>query len=49
MPSLFSGLKDVAMAQKLERILHSVIFDLLHPRTLLCVTIQPISLDGSVL
>ena len=36
------------MAQKLEKMLHSVIFDLLHPRSLVSITIQPLSLDGSV-
>lgn len=45
---MFLGLKDVAVAQKLEKMIHSVIFDLLHPRTLLSITIQPLSLDGSV-
>lgn len=46
--NFFVGLKDVAIAQKLEKKIHSVIFDLLHPRTLLSITIQPLSLDGSV-
>lgn len=42
------GLKDVAMAQKLEKMIQSVVFDLLHPRTMISITIQPLSLDGSV-
>ena len=45
----FLGLKDVALAQKLEKTLYSVIFDLLYPRTLVSITIQPLCLDGSVI
>lgn len=42
------GLKDVAMAQRLERIIEAVVFDILNPRSLICITIQPVLLDGSV-
>ncbi len=35
------------MAERLETILHHVVFEMLHPRTLVAITIQPTSIDGS--
>lgn len=35
------------MAERIEGILHHVVFEMLHPRTLVAITIQPVSIDGS--
>ena len=36
------------MSIRLEKIVQSIVFDLLNPRTLIAITIQPLKLDGSV-
>lgn len=37
------------MAERIEKMLLQVIFEMLNPRTLVAITIQPLSLDGSFL
>ncbi len=40
-------MKDTALAERIESILHHVVFEMLHPRTLVAITIQPTIMDGS--
>lgn len=35
------------MAERIEVVLRQVIFEMLHPRTLVAITLQPTSVDGS--
>lgn len=42
------SLNHVAQAETLKQLVKTVVFDCLHPRTNISITVQPLQVDGSV-